>query len=56
MYVIIGPKGKYAAKPGSRSSYTTNLKHAQKFPTKEAAEANRCPENERAVRLREILD
>lgn len=43
MYVIKrNGDGHYVATPGSRASYTTNLQAAQKFATKEAAQASAC--------------
>lgn len=38
--------GGYVAKPGSRSSYVRDIRCARRFPTREAAERDRCPENE----------
>jgi len=50
MYVI--KKGSlYVAKEGLPCSYTKVVKKARKFKTKEEAERNRCPENERVVDL-----
>lgn len=47
--------GGYVAKEGHATSYTRRIECARKFPTWEAAEAHRCPENERIIRLSEIL-
>ena len=43
--------GKYVAKPGSKDSYTKYLQHARIFRTKEEAERDRCPGNERIVEV-----
>lgn len=41
MYVIMN-HGRYVAKGGLRSSFTTSVLYAQKFTTKELAEKNKC--------------
>lgn len=46
MFVLVRADGKYVAKPGNKNSYTAKIGNAQSFPTRAAAEANRCPENE----------
>lgn len=38
--------GGWVAKPGGKHSYTNKLQDARVYPTREAAEADRCPENE----------
>ena len=38
--------GGYVAVPGSKKSYTRDILKARKFPSREAAEADRCVENE----------
>jgi len=45
--------GKYVAKPGSNNSYTKYLQHARVFRTREEAERDRCPENERIVEVQD---
>lgn len=45
--------GGWVAQPGSASSYTGSLQHARRYPSKEAAERDRCPDNEVAQRLEE---
>ena len=45
--------GKYVAKPGSKNSYTKFLQHARVFRTREEAERDRCPGNERIVGIAE---
>lgn len=45
--------GKYVARPGSKNSYTKFLQHARVFRTREEAERDRCPENERIVDIAE---
>ena len=48
MYLI--KKGnKYVALAGSKNSYTTSIRRARRFPTREAADADCCPGNERVV-------
>jgi hypothetical protein len=42
----IDQRGGYVAPPGSLNSYTPNIIGARRFPTREAAEADRCVENE----------
>jgi hypothetical protein len=42
--------GKYVAKPGSKESFTRNIKRAVKYATLEAAKANCCGD-ERCARL-----
>lgn len=46
--LIRNENGMYVTKPGGHNSYTKSLKHAQRFPTKEAALADACG-NERAI-------
>ena len=57
MYVIrrTDQGGGYVAPPGSHSSYTKKLERARIFPTKEAADAECCPENEVAVPVAHLL-
>lgn len=55
-YVIQDIKsGKYVAMPGSESSFTRELLNARKFPTREIADKERCPDSERVVDLRQLL-
>jgi hypothetical protein len=55
MYVIRRKgDGKFVNQPGSQSSYTTNIIRAQKFATKEAAEASCCG-NEYAVPVHSLM-
>lgn len=42
------PGNNYVNHPGAAHSYTT-LHLARRFPTKEAAEAEKCPDNEVAI-------
>ena len=53
MYVIerTDQKRGYVATEGSEHSYVHDARHAKKFATREDAEKDRCPENERIVRL-----
>ncbi len=48
--------GGYVAPAGSKHSYVRNLQHARAWPTREAAEAERCPGNEVIVAVDEELD
>lgn len=43
--------GGYVAPPGSAKSYTRSRAAARQFPTREAAEADRCPGNEVIVEV-----
>lgn len=56
MYLIKRIDGAYVAKPGSAHSYVFALVNARKFSTKEEAERDLCPENERVVDLERELD
>lgn len=38
--------GGYVASPGLRCSYTRAIARARRYPTREAADADRCPGNE----------
>jgi hypothetical protein len=51
MYVIqrTDQGGGYVAQSGSAHSYVKDSKDARKFSTKEEAESERCPQNERVV-------
>ena len=49
------PRGGYVARPGIGRSYTHFLENAQTFPTKAAAEAGSCRENERPFEIAEIM-
>lgn len=55
MYVLVRSDGAYVARPGSASSYTRSLQNARTYPTKEAAERDRCPGNETVVAVSEIM-
>jgi hypothetical protein len=48
-YVLQRDDGYFVTPPGSPRSYTRSLTCARRFDTREAAEAERCPENERVV-------
>ena len=58
MYVIksIGQGGGLVAKPGSKKSYVHTIQLAQKYATREAAESNRCVDNEVVVLADYYLD
>ena len=51
---LIKKRQYYVSKPGSRKSYTTNIRNAQIFKTKEAAYKNKCG-NEHVVSVRHEL-
>jgi hypothetical protein len=57
MYVIQRHGGAYVA--GSNhptgGSYTSSLELAKKFATREAAERERCPGNERVIQVYDLL-
>lgn len=56
MYVIRNADtGKYVAVQGMEHSYTSRLEHARVFRTREAAELDRCPENEVVLGLEQVL-
>jgi len=38
--------GRFVAKSGREASYTRDIEHVRIYPTREAAEADRCVENE----------
>jgi hypothetical protein len=46
--------GLFVAKAGRRSSYTLDITNVKIFPTREAAERERCVENEIIVPLEEL--
>lgn len=54
-YVIMRTDGVYVARSGSASSYTPYLQRARVFTTREAAERERCPGNERVVSIEAAL-
>jgi hypothetical protein len=54
-FVIVRNDGKFVTPPGSAGSYTVFLQLARTFPTREAAERELCPENERVVPVEECL-
>lgn len=47
--------GGFVAQPGSEQSYTHSIRLAKKYPTREAAEADRCPDNEAVVDVINLL-
>lgn len=54
-YVIQRTDGAYVSRPGSRASYTFILQHARAFPTRESAERELCPGNERVLSVDEAM-
>ena len=59
MYAIKCTSGRFAGKyvnvPGLKCSYTSRIQCARAYPTKEAADRERCPENEIVVEIRQEL-
>jgi len=55
MFVIVRNDGKYVALPGSHHSYTAKLEDARIFPTRQAADNDRCPENEIVRPIGDVL-
>lgn len=47
--------GRFVAKSGMESSYTIAINNVKIFPTREAAERNRCGENEIIVPLEDLM-
>lgn len=47
-YVLVRDDGAFCAPPGQKRSYTRDLTKARQFPTREAADRERC-ENESIV-------
>ena len=54
-YVIQRSDGKFVSRSGSAHSYTGLLQYARSYPTRQAAERDLCPENERVVPVETIL-
>lgn len=54
-YVIRKSDGMFVAPPGQRGSYTPLLQKAWTFYTRETAEANRCPGNERVLSVDQVM-
>jgi len=48
-------QNQFVAVAGRKSSYTPHLQFAQRFQTKESAEANQCVGNEKIVPLDEAF-
>lgn len=55
MYVIVRNDGKFVVPPGNNASYSDKLQDAWVFNTRNEAERNRCPENERVESVRSVL-
>lgn len=55
MYVIQRTDGAFVAPSGSRASYTWALQNARTWPSKEAAEPELCPGNERIVAVADVM-
>lgn len=57
MYVITKTSGprRYVARPGMEHSYTRQLEDARIYPTRKAAEGDRCQENETIHRLIDVV-
>lgn len=57
MYVIRRKKdGLYVTKPGSKSSYTTQLENARPYNTKEEAVEDLCVESEYVMDVKDIFN
>ena len=48
-WIIRRAGGGYAARPGSKKSYVPSTRNARTYDTKEEAEADCCPDNERPI-------
>lgn len=53
-YVIQRTDGAFVAPPGSPHSYTQSIFKARKFDTRQAAESEVCPANERVRSTEEL--
>lgn len=49
------PEGDYVSRPGCEHSYTRKLQDAQTFKSREHAQGNCCPANERVVRVEDEM-
>lgn len=47
--------GAFVTTPGSEHSYTTDIRHARVYLTRESAALDLCPESERVVSVEELL-
>jgi hypothetical protein len=56
MFVLQRNDGFFVAFAGSLHSYVKALQDARVFPTAERADAARCPENERVVRVDDLFN
>lgn len=54
-YVLRRDDGWFVAPSGSSGSYTNRLQYARVFQTREEAEKERCPENERVMSVEEAM-
>jgi hypothetical protein len=48
--------GGFVSKPGGAKSYTKDMRQMRKYPTREAAETDRCQDNEIVVDFNHMLD
>jgi hypothetical protein len=56
MFVLIrATNGKFVANPGNERSYVTRLRDAWVFPTRDAAEEERCVETEYIAAISDVL-
>lgn len=55
MYVIQRDDGAFVSRPGSDHSYTRLLQQARTFATRDAAERERCPGNERVLSVEQAM-
>lgn len=54
-YVLVRTDGAYVTPSGSTRAYTLALQLARIFPTREAAEQDRCVENEQVLAVEDCL-
>jgi hypothetical protein len=55
IYVIVRDDGKFVTPAGSEKSYSDKLQDAQGYASREAADRDCCPENNRVVSITEII-
>lgn len=54
-YVLRRTDGKFVTPSGSEHSYTSDLMKARIYPTRDAADTDRCVENESVVPVESLL-
>lgn len=55
-FLLVRTDGAFVSRPGSRSSYTRDLLLARIYPTRDQADADRCPGNERIIPVDALFD